>query len=380
MSEFMGWDAAELDNGVVRAVVVPDIGGRVLQFWLGEHPYLFVNPHLAGKLFSPEENWGDGTMASWKNYGGNKTWPAPQGWSGPHEWAGPPDPVLDSGRFMIIQQKPLSVAVQSPPDPRSGLQITRELTLEPAAAKARLRRTMRNISDRPVRWSLWDVTQLECKDNPNCHMSVPLDPANGFHVMYGPPDNPQLDAHDPRLLQIRYQGKLGKIGAASQAGWMAFSDGEWAFVHQFEVQPGAEYPDSGSSVEVWTHGPGVAQGVNFDVEQLRGQFMEMEVLAPLVTLQPGEESTADITWAACRAQGPLTSASPEMCATQPLEVERSASGAHVRGMFGVFAEGKLQVCDRDRVLLERAVSPSAPVTFDDDLPAAQGEVEVVFSR
>lgn len=72
-TDFLGWPAVRLDNGLVSAVVVPDIGGRVLQFWLGEHAFLFVNPHLAGQLFTPEENWGDGTMASWKNYGGNKT-------------------------------------------------------------------------------------------------------------------------------------------------------------------------------------------------------------------------------------------------------------------------------------------------------------------
>ena len=126
---FLGWSALHLDNGLVSAMVVPDLGGRVLQFWLGAHPFLFVNRHLAGKLFTPEENWGDGTIASWKNYGGNKTWPAPQGWSGPDTWAGPPDPVLDSGRFRTLAAEPGRAVVQSPPDPRTGLQITRELIL-----------------------------------------------------------------------------------------------------------------------------------------------------------------------------------------------------------------------------------------------------------
>ncbi len=148
VTEFLGWSAHLLDNGLVRAVVVPDIGGRVLQFWLGNHPYLFMNANLAGRLFTPAENWGDGTIASWKNYGGNKTWPAPQGWSGHGEWAGPPDPVLDSGRFRTLSVDPLRVVVQSPPDPRTGLQISRELILKPGAARAVLRRTMHNVSDR----------------------------------------------------------------------------------------------------------------------------------------------------------------------------------------------------------------------------------------
>jgi galactose mutarotase-like enzyme len=62
--DFMGFRAIHLGNGVVRAAIVPDVGGRVLQFWLGDHAYLSVNRDLAGRLFSAEQNWGDGTIAS----------------------------------------------------------------------------------------------------------------------------------------------------------------------------------------------------------------------------------------------------------------------------------------------------------------------------
>ena len=53
---FRGWPAVRLDNDIISAVVVPDIGGRILQFWLSDHPYLFVNRNLAGRLFTPAEN------------------------------------------------------------------------------------------------------------------------------------------------------------------------------------------------------------------------------------------------------------------------------------------------------------------------------------
>ena len=64
---------------------------------LGNYPFLWFDRNLAGKLFSAEENMGDGSIAAWKNYGGGKTWPAPQGWDRPDQWHGPPDPVLDTG-------------------------------------------------------------------------------------------------------------------------------------------------------------------------------------------------------------------------------------------------------------------------------------------
>ena len=38
------------------------------------------------------------------------------------------------------------MVVQSPPDPRTGLQISRELILKPGAARAVLRRTMHNMT------------------------------------------------------------------------------------------------------------------------------------------------------------------------------------------------------------------------------------------
>ena len=315
---YLGWRAVRLDNGMIRAAVVPDIGGRVLQFWLGDHAYLFVNQSLAGRLFTAEENWGDGTMSSWKNYGGNKTWPAPQGWDGPDQRAGPPDPILDSGRFEVRFAERRRVVVQSPPDHRTGLQITRDLELEPGAARATLRRTMRNVSARPVRWSLWDVTQLDCSTDPRgvrpgCRMTIPLNPVSnmpgGYGVLYGPADNLQWRTDRSGLLDVvAYAGELGKVGLDSQAGWVAFTDssGDWVFAHQFSVTPGAEYPDAGATVEVWTQGPGVAAGVDFSQDHLRGLFMEMEVLGPLIDLAPDAVSSMDLVWAACRCPGPIS--------------------------------------------------------------------------
>jgi hypothetical protein len=376
---FLGWSAHEVHNGLIRAAIVPDIGGRVLQFWLDHHPFLFVNQNLAGRLFSAEENWGDGTIASWKNYGGNKTWPAPQGWSGPDEWAGPPDPVLDSGRFKTLNADSSRVVVESPPDPRTGLQITRELTLEPGAARAVLRRSMQNMSNRPVRWSLWDVTQLDCAVQSICRISIPLNPSsrfpNGYRVLYGRSDNPQWRTDDSALFTVEYARALGKVALDSQAGWIAFSDGEWALLHQFVVRPGRDYPDGGATVEVWTQGPGIAAGVDFGQPQLGDEFMEMEVLEPLQRLAPGEQATGDLVWAACRCPGGrVVEATAAGCVSRPLRVDRRGYKSHVSGTFGVFAPGQahLRVQETGEVLISRAAGPLQPVVLDEDVAVPGG--------
>jgi len=387
---FLGWDAVELANPSLRTVVVPDVGGRLLQLWLGDHPFLFVNRRLHGKLFSPEENQGDGTIASWKNYGGNKTWPAPQGWDGPHQWAGPPDPVLDSGRFTVTASEPGRVVVQSPPDPRSGLQITRQVTLDPLAARLSLAREMRNVSHRPVRWSLWDVTQLACgqidaagRDDvrPGCRIYLPVSVSGeGYSVLYGPEDSPQFRLAEPGLLVVDYAAALGKIGADDRAGWVAFADadgdgdGDWVLAHQFAYHEGLEYPDGGVSVEVWTHGPGVASGVDFSAPHLRDFFMEMEVLGPLVSLAPGASARETITWGACRCPGPIRAVTAAGCVSQPLTVDQSRA----QGVFGVFAPGQARLRDEAGTLLASlAATPLAPLRLDVPVPPDPRRLELV---
>ena len=58
------------DQRLVRVAAVPDIGGRLMAYDLADYSYLFVDPELAGKLFTVAEtraavNWRTGrTMAA----------------------------------------------------------------------------------------------------------------------------------------------------------------------------------------------------------------------------------------------------------------------------------------------------------------------------
>src|SRR5439155_24528157 len=61
---FRGWQAYRLSNGLVKLTVTPDIGGRAIQYELGSHSYFFLNPELAGRVLTREQqdrgpDWAD---------------------------------------------------------------------------------------------------------------------------------------------------------------------------------------------------------------------------------------------------------------------------------------------------------------------------------
>ena len=95
---YRGWKTIRLRNGLVELQVLPDIGGRIIQFKLGSKEFLWVNPRLAGKLPKPNGLAADG---GWFNVGGDKLWPAPQGWDSDRQWPGPPDAVLDGQPYRL---------------------------------------------------------------------------------------------------------------------------------------------------------------------------------------------------------------------------------------------------------------------------------------
>lgn len=382
--EFRGWSAASIQNGLVRLVVVPDIGGRIMAYDLGPYAFVYVDPDLAGQLFSPEQNQGDGTLAAWKNYGGDKTWPAPQGWETEEEWHGPPDPVLDTGRYTLSalegDEGRATIGVTSPPDDRTGLQIRREATIRRGSSRVTLRLTFRNVLQRPIRWSIWDVMQLRAErrlpdgsltHEPECVVTTPVNPDSRFpgqfNVMFGEEDNPQWRVDAERgLFVARYMWEIGKVGLDSLAGWIGFMNAAsgYAFAEQFEVSATAPYPDEGATVECWTVGKGRVDNLNYEDSSI--YLMETEVLSPFYEIEVGEERSFTISWGSCRCLGDLiVDVTDAGCVGQVLTARNQDGWVHLTGQFGTFDVGDLVlvwVGEGGRDLVGVSLGPTTPLS------------------
>jgi hypothetical protein len=291
-------DVHWLRCGALELGVVPALGARLLALrWHGRE-LLYRNARLVDDRLhrtaaeSALPPVGE-TMGTWRNYGGDKTWPAPQGWGGPGEWAGPPDPVLDSGAWtadVSHDEDRVALDLWSDADPRTGLRLRRRLVVDPAVAGFGLELEMENASDRDVTWSLWNVTQVRGGTGPGSGLHVGLDPAHDGPAvvdLVAGTGVPRWERPADDALLVPDQDVVGKIGVPAASGWLAYASGGLQLTQAFAIDPSAAYPDGGSRVEAWLEHPLDAPIAALGGLHPRERIVECEVLGPRTTLAPG---------------------------------------------------------------------------------------------
>jgi len=355
---YLGWNAIKLSNGIITLHVVPEIGGRVMQLELDGHNFFSIHPKLKGKVVpAAESDFGMG----WKNYGGDKVWTAPQGWERDDQWPGPPDPVLDAGAYsaeiVANNSEQAVLRLTSPQDQKSGVQLGRTITIYRGSSRVQIESFMRNISKRPVRWGIWEVTQHDTTDantqqefNKNFWAYAPINPRSkfpkGYDYLFGLVNNPAFSVDETgRFLRVHYCYEVGKVALDSNAGWLAVVNrvSKYGFFETFDYEPNAEYPDN-ASIEFWLQGAGQLIN-NQEITQMEGgpgefpYLMESEVLSPFAKLYPGEEYKFSLSWFVGKTDGPVTDVTPAGAVNQSLELITDGASSRLTGKFAIFHQG-----------------------------------------
>lgn len=377
---YKGWKALSLGNDLIESHIVPDLGGRLMQFSMKGYDFLFVN----GALESLYPERVDGKP--WMNFGGEKVWPAPQGWSGEGYWPGPPDHILDEGLYECNTENDL-VTLISPVDKRTGLQIRRQLSVKPDEATINIVTTFTNKIDRDIRWSVWPVCQVAVDEQAEDQSQI-VCPAKKntkdeaqYKVLHGLANNPQYKCDEAGNLVVTYKYIVGKVGTDSDEGWIAYLNRATGkvLVMNFEVADGAEYPDN-TSVQVWTQGEGATYSrgrvnIHKSDRKVNPPYLEMEILSPVVKLSPGESYDFKYTISACTIESGMSikAASKYGVTVSRIHTEQMSDGLHIKGEFGFFDgcilrmfmdEGTFAKNNKNRVLFETEVSPLAPAIID----------------
>lgn len=286
---------------------LPSVGGRLLSLRVDGRELLWQNPAFFSEglqCVRPRSEWKvlDGTLGSWSNVGGSKSWPAPQGWSSDEQWPGPPDPVLDSGEWSWEESSDrglLSIRMTSADDLRTGLQVTRSFSIPSTGTAFTERIQHRAVGGRRVRWAAWEVCQVRTEGSLG-------DPSAGVAVATAGECRPLVQGDWWGRMRTERRGDhewipsqevVAKRGFSDATGLVSWTAPDGAGIDfRFEPDAAAEYPDGGARVEIWMQAPLLSP-----LDELAGlhpdaHIVELEVLGPWVSLEPGESSELTMEW------------------------------------------------------------------------------------
>ncbi|RKX42054.1 MAG: hypothetical protein DRP64_10430 [Verrucomicrobia bacterium] len=368
---YKGWKSIHLKNEFGSLQIVPEAGGRIMQYTFNGTDLFWENPALLGQS-SPET--GLDPDGKWMNYGGEKLWPAPQGWDNDQQWDGPPDPVLDGGVYASEIRDGKSVYLRSKVDPITGIRFERTIEMIPDTSGIAINATMTNESKKDIRWGIWSNAQLDAsvngERNDKFKVYCPINPdsrfAKGYGVLFGLVNNPQWQAGDG-LMTIHYMHHVGKAVLDSPGGWLASVNGETGnvFVQRFDFEAEQEYPDH-SSVAVWTQGLGSFYAwdkVNpmADDTTENPYLVESETLSPYADLKPGESYDYNYKWFTANIGGdyPITDVMGDL-----LVSELNISKDWIKARLGSFRKGEMQLKADGKTIASFEVSPTQPLVID----------------
>jgi hypothetical protein len=248
------------------AVVFPAAAGRVVSYSLDGENILY-NPARNGQ---PQPDGGYGL-----DLGPERTIPPhPTLWKGKHNWA-----LLGD-----------IVTVTSERDPAVGMRVGKNVMIDGRTGALDILQRMTNVSDREQAWCFWDRTL--CR--PGGFGIIPLNPKSRFPAKWalgtrrGPlwwdydgktPSHPGIQVLDG-VLVTKAQGSEQKVGADSDAGWIAYVRGRLLFVKYYPYVPDGNYIDNGLTV----------------AHYFNDTIAELEPLSPEARLKPEGESTFPEHW------------------------------------------------------------------------------------
>jgi hypothetical protein len=165
---YHGWpDCYRISNDKVEAVVAPEVG-RIMHFGLpkDEVGVFWANRLLDGN--SPDPNSSD-----WLNFGGEKTWPAPQSdWQTIVGRPWPPPAGFDSSQYAakVVNDE---IILISKVDAHYGIQVVRRITIDPAQPVMAVTTEYHKMSGNPVKVGIWIIAQV--RDPQRVYVLLPPD-------------------------------------------------------------------------------------------------------------------------------------------------------------------------------------------------------------
>jgi len=256
----------KLSNGVVELIVTTDIGPRIIRYAFSGEGNVFAEI-LETKMKTE--------LGEWRPWGGHRLWTAPEAM--PRSYSPDNTPI----KFEIEGKD--TIRLIQPVEPGTGIQKEMVVTLSPTGTGVSVHHKLTNRNLWAVDVAPWALTIMRGGGT----TILPQEPYRD-HNDYVAPARPLVLWHytnlsdprwsiGPKFIRLRTDEALKepqKIGVANKQGWSAYALQQTLFVKHFAYREGASYPDYGSNNETYT----------------AADFMEIETLAPISHLEPGQSA------------------------------------------------------------------------------------------
>jgi hypothetical protein len=286
---YLNWDALtiESEEAETKLVTVPGIGGRIMRYEVMGENILWDNPVTYGltaemtkrallpggyQMYVVSETTSLGTPAR-----------------------------LEYGPYTVAAMRDYSVMLASETDLLSGLRLEKEIVLDPERGEVGILQRAKNLSGKRVSCGIRARTQ--CKSGG--FVLVPLNKFSRFragwalrHDVEGKGVYDSLNPASPQvkilgnILVLEAKGAEMRIGADSDAEWIAYVCDRSMLVQYFPYDFRAKYPNGGHTVEVaWND-----------------LWTELELLGPETAVAGGAEKTMAVKWVQIPLNDPVRTA------------------------------------------------------------------------
>lgn len=263
-----------LANGEIEIVVTTDFGPRIIAYnFAGGENALGLHPHAKIQT----------ELGEYRIHGGHRLWLAPENM--PKTYAPDNAPVE-----YYFDEAENSVRLIHTIELVSKTQKEMIVRLEKSGSRVSINHRITNCGSVEIELAPWALTIM--RGGGTCEIpNEPFAPYGGETLL--PVRNLTVwaytDLSDPRwsfdreFIRLRVdesRPEPQKIGVLNKQGWLRYRLEDLIFTKYFDFKENAAYPDMNSNTEIYT----------------AGSFVELESLAPLQILAPGETAEHIERW------------------------------------------------------------------------------------
>jgi len=266
-TRFLDFDCARIENAALSLLVTQSVGPRIisLRFQGGDNLLAvlpdFVTQRPDGKFFH--------------FYGGHRLWHAPE--SMPRTYA------LDDCPVEVSATQD-GLGVVQPAEEQTGIEKSMQISLPEGRQQIVIRHVLANRGAATVECAPWAITQFRTGGTailPQSQQRTDVLPNRALALWpYTCMASPEVYWGDGYILVHAGMESAFKVGFPNPRGWLAYWLEGTLFVKRAAFEAQAAYYDFGSSSECYCN----------------GQFLELETLAPISRLAPGEVVSHTETW------------------------------------------------------------------------------------